>query len=136
MTNATQISNVVSAHLFEQACAVIPGGVNSPVRAFSRVGGNPFFVDRAEGAILYDVDGRAYFDYVMSWGALMLGHTHPAITRAVTEATGRGTSYGVPCGAEVELAQLVVELVPSIEMVRFVNSGTEAAMSAVRISTT
>jgi glutamate-1-semialdehyde 2,1-aminomutase len=134
MTNATQISNVVSAHLFAQACVVIPGGVNSPVRAFSRVGGSPFFVDRAEGAILYDVDGRAYFDYVMSWGALMLGHTHPAITRALTEATGRGTSYGAPCGAEVELAQLVVELVPSIDMVRFVNSGTEAAMSAVRLA--
>src|SRR5690606_36820645 len=101
----------------------MPGGVSSPVRAFGRVGGKPFFVDRAEGALLHDVDGRAYFDYVMSWGALMLGHAHPAITRALTEAAGRGTSYGAPCGAEVELAQLVVDLMPSIEMVRFVNSG-------------
>ncbi|HEX6135332.1 MAG TPA: glutamate-1-semialdehyde 2,1-aminomutase [Longimicrobiales bacterium] len=132
--HATQIESSASARLFEQARALMPGGVSSPVRAFGRVGGSPFFVDRAEGAILHDVDGRAYFDYVMSWGALMLGHTHPAITRALTEATGRGTSYGVPSGSEVELAQLIVELMPSVEMVRFVNSGTEATMSAVRLA--
>ena len=133
-TEATHIDRSASAHLFERARTLIPGGVNSPVRAFGRVGGNPFFVDRAEGAILYDVDGAAYFDYVMSWGALMLGHAHAAVTRAVTEATARGTSYGAPSGGEVELAELVVELMPQIEMVRFVNSGTEATMSAVRLA--
>jgi glutamate-1-semialdehyde 2,1-aminomutase len=134
---ATEVKNLeasASARLFAQARSLIPGGVNSPVRAFGRVGGEPFFVDRAEGALLHDVDGRAYFDYVMSWGALMLGHAHPAVTRAITEATARGTSYGAPSGSEVELAQIVVELVPSIEMVRFVNSGTEATMSAVRLA--
>jgi glutamate-1-semialdehyde 2,1-aminomutase len=130
---ATEVKDA-SARLFAQARSLIPGGVNSPVRAFGRVGGEPFFVDRADGALLHDVDGRAYFDYVMSWGALMLGHAHPAITRAITEATARGTSYGAPSGSEVELAQMVVELVPSIEMVRFVNSGTEATMSAVRLA--
>jgi glutamate-1-semialdehyde 2,1-aminomutase len=133
-TDTTDVNSTASARLFAQARAVIPGGVNSPVRAFGRVGGSPFFVDRAEGALIHDVDGRAYFDYVMSWGALMLGHTHPGVARALTEATGRGTSYGAPTGAEVELAQMVVELVPSIEMVRFVNSGTEATMSAVRLA--
>jgi glutamate-1-semialdehyde 2,1-aminomutase len=133
-TEAAEIDHRVSGRLFDQARTLIPGGVNSPVRAFGRVGGQPFFVDRAEGALLHDVDGRAYFDYVMSWGALMLGHAHPSVTRAITEATTRGTSYGAPSGSEVELAQMVVELVPSIEMVRFVNSGTEATMSAVRLA--
>jgi glutamate-1-semialdehyde 2,1-aminomutase len=130
----TESVGAASARLFEQAKTLIPGGVNSPVRAFRRVGGEPFFVDRAEGALLYDVDGRDYVDFVMSWGAHMLGHVHPAISRALTEAIGRGTSYGAPAGAEVELAQMVVELVPSVEMVRFVNSGTEATMSAVRLA--
>jgi glutamate-1-semialdehyde 2,1-aminomutase len=134
VTEATYIDRSASAHLFERARTLIPGGVNSPVRAFGRVGGNPFFVDRAEGALLYDVDGCAYFDYVMSWGALMLGHAHTSITRALTEATVRGTSYGAPTGAEVELADLVIELMPHIEMVRFVNSGTEATMAAVRLA--
>ena len=134
MTEATHIDRSASAHLFERARTLIPGGVNSPVRAFGKVGGNPFFVDRAEGAILYDVDGAAYFDYVMSWGALMLGHAHASVTRALTEATVRGTSYGAPSGSEVELADLVVELMPHVEMVRFVNSGTEATMSAVRLA--
>ena len=134
MIEATHVDRSASAHLFERARTLIPGGVNSPVRAFTRVGGNPFFVDRAEGAILHDVDGCAYFDYVMSWGALMLGHAHAAVTRALTEATVRGTSYGAPAGSEVELAELVVELMPHIEMVRFVNSGTEATMSAVRLA--
>jgi glutamate-1-semialdehyde 2,1-aminomutase len=131
---ATEVGGAASARLYEQACGLIPGGVNSPVRAFGRVGGAPFFVDRAAGAVLYDVDGREYIDYVMSWGALMLGHAHPSVTRALQEAIGRGTSYGAPAGGEVELAQLVVELVPSIEMVRFVNSGTEATMSAIRLA--
>lgn len=123
-----------SRRLFGRAMEVIPGGVNSPARAFGAVGGEPFFVDRGEGARLVDVDGRAYIDYVMSWGALILGHAHPAVTRAITEAAGRGTSYGVPAGREVELAELVVEMVPSIEKVRFVNSGTEATMSAIRLA--
>ena len=123
-----------SARLFSRAQAVIPGGVSSPVRAFRRIGADPFFVDRASGARVFDVDRRGYLDYVMSWGALMLGHAHPAIVRALTEAIPRGTSYGAPTGAEVELAQLVVEMVPSIEMVRFVNSGTEATMSALRLA--
>jgi glutamate-1-semialdehyde 2,1-aminomutase len=134
VTHPTRVDASASAQLFAQARLLIPGGVNSPVRAFSRVGGEPFFVDRAEGAYLYDVDGRTYIDYVMSWGPLMLGHAHPSITRALTEAASRGTSYGAPTGAEIELAQLVTQLVPSVEMVRFVSSGTEATMSAVRLA--
>jgi glutamate-1-semialdehyde 2,1-aminomutase len=113
---------------------VTPGGVNSPVRAFKRVGGAPFFVDRGAGALLYDVDGREYIDLVMSWGALMLGHAHPAVTKALSDAASRGTSFGAPSAGEVALAEMVVEAVPSIEMVRFVNSGTEATMSAVRLA--
>lgn len=123
-----------SLRLFNRAREVIPGGVNSPARAFGAVGGEPFFADHASGARLTDVDGRSYIDYVMSWGALMLGHAHPAIVRAVTDAAQRGTSYGVPSGPELELAELVVQMVPSIERVRFVNSGTEATMSALRLA--
>ncbi len=123
-----------SARLFRRAKGLIPGGVNSPVRAFGRVGGEPFFVDHALGARVWDVDGNAYIDYVLSWGALILGHAHPSVVRAVKDAVERGTSYGMPAGAEVELAELVVSLVPSIEMVRFVNSGTEATMSALRLA--
>jgi glutamate-1-semialdehyde 2,1-aminomutase len=130
----TEAVRPASGHLYEQARLLIPGGVNSPVRAFGRVGGKPFFVDRAAGHLLFDVDGGEHIDYVMSWGALMLGHAPAAVTRALTEAIGRGTSYGAPAGGEVELAQLVVDLVPSVEMVRFVNSGTEATMSAVRLA--
>ena len=132
MATVTQISE--SARLFERARQLTPGGVNSPVRAFGRVGGDPFFVDRATGARMFDVDGRNYVDYVMSWGALMLGHAHPAIVRALTGAVERGTSYGAPSGGEVELAELIVDMVPSVEMVRFVNSGTEATMSALRLA--
>ncbi len=123
-----------SRALFARAQRLLPGGVNSPVRAFRKVGGEPFFVDRAEGARLYDVDGNAYVDYVMSWGPLMLGHAHPAIIEAVRQAAGRGTSYGAPTGVEVELAELVAQLMPSMEMMRFVSSGTEATMSAVRVA--
>lgn len=132
MTTVTHASE--SARLFQRAQQLMPGGVNSPVRAFGRVGGEPFFVDHALDARLFDVDGRSYVDYVMSWGALMLGHAHPAIVQALADAIGRGTSYGAPNGAEVELAELIVEMVPSIEMVRFVNSGTEATMSALRLA--
>ena len=123
-----------SGRLYELASRLTPGGVSSPVRAFGKVGGAPFFVDRAEGSRLFDVDRQSYIDYVMSWGALMLGHAHPAVVRALAEAITRGTSYGAPSGGEVELAQLVGEMVPSIEMVRFVNSGTEATMSALRLA--
>lgn len=123
-----------SSALFRRAGEVTPGGVSSPVRAFRGVGGEPFFVDRAAGARLWDVDGNEYLDYVQSWGALMLGHAHPAIVEAVREAAGRGTSYGAPTGAEVELAERVRDFFPSMEMLRFVNSGTEATMSAVRLA--
>ena len=123
-----------SSALFRRAQQILPGGVNSPVRAFRKVGGEPFFVARAEGARLIDVDGNNFIDYVMSWGPLMLGHAHPVIVRAVQEAVLRGTSYGAPSPAEVELAELVVQLVPSIEMLRFVNSGTEATMAAIRVA--
>jgi glutamate-1-semialdehyde 2,1-aminomutase len=123
-----------SESLFERAQRVIPGGVNSPVRAFRGVGGTPFFVARAEGARITDVDGRAYVDFLGSWGPLILGHAAPAVVEAVTEAMGRGTSYGAPTGGEVELAELITRALPSVEMVRLVSSGTEAAMSAIRLA--
>jgi glutamate-1-semialdehyde 2,1-aminomutase len=123
-----------SSALFRRAVEVTPGGVNSPVRAFRSVGGEPFFVDRAEGARIWDVDGNAYIDYVLSWGPMILGHAHPAVVRAVCDAAANGTSYGAPTEREVELAELVRELVPSMERVRFVSSGTEATMSAVRLA--
>jgi glutamate-1-semialdehyde 2,1-aminomutase len=128
------MSGVESARLFERACARMPGGVSSPVRAFKRVGGDPFFVRRGEGAWIEDVDGNRYLDLVMSWGALLLGHAHPSIVRAVSEAAARGTSYGAPTAGEVELADAVCALMPSIESLRFVSSGTEATMSAVRLA--
>ncbi len=120
--------------LFEAAQRVIPGGVNSPVRAFRAVGGGPRFIARGQGAYLWDVDGNRYIDYVMSWGPLIAGHAHPQVVEAIQKAAARGTSYGAPTELEVELAEMVVEAVPSIEMVRFVNSGTEATMSALRLA--
>ena len=120
--------------LFEAARRVIPGGVNSPVRAFGAVGGEPLFMAQAAGATITDVDGNSYVDFVGSWGPLILGHAHPAVVRAVQEAAARGTSFGAPTSAETDLARLIVERVPSVEMVRFVNSGTEATMSAVRLA--
>ena len=123
-----------SARLFAAAERIIPGGVNSPVRAFRGVGGQPFFVARGEGARLWDVDGRAYLDFVGSWGPLILGHAAPAIVAAVTEAARRGTSYGAPTPGEVEMAEAVTAAYPSMEMVRLVSSGTEAAMSALRVA--
>ncbi|MCB0109583.1 MAG: aminotransferase class III-fold pyridoxal phosphate-dependent enzyme, partial [Caldilineaceae bacterium] len=108
---------------------MLPGGVNSPVRAFKAVGGQPLFIAKGEGAYMTDVDGNRYVDYVLSWGPLILGHAHPRIVRALQEAVVNGTSYGAPCPQEVELAQLVTAMMPNIEMVRFVNSGTEATMS-------
>lgn len=124
----------LSAELFTRAQRTIPGGVNSPVRAFKSVGGTPVFIDRADGAYLYDVDGKRYIDYVGSWGPMLLGHNHPAIRQAVIDAAGRGLSFGAPCPAEVVMAEKVAALVPSMKMVRMVSSGTEATMSAIRLA--
>jgi len=123
-----------SEELFERAKALIPGGVSSPVRAFRAVGGSPLFVARAEGARLWDADGRSFIDYVGSWGPMILGHAHPAVLEAVRRAAASGTSFGAPCALEVELAARVVRHVPSVERVRFVSSGTEATMSALRVA--
>ncbi len=123
-----------SKELLAAAKKVIPGGVNSPVRAFRAVGGEPPFIARGEGAYLWDADGNRYIDYVLSWGPLILGHAHPAVVEALAEVAGRGTSYGAPTALEIELAEVVVAMVPGVEMVRFVNSGTEATMSALRLA--
>ncbi len=124
----------MSSPWFARALARIPGGVNSPVRAFGAVGGEPFFVARAHGAYLVDTDGREYVDYVQSWGASILGHAHPVLVEAVQRAAADGTSYGAPTIREVELAEAICERVPSVEKVRLVSSGTEAAMTAVRLA--
>ncbi len=123
-----------SEQLFKHAQQILPGGVNSPVRAFKGVGGTPVFINRAAGAHMFDVDGNDYIDYVGSWGPMIVGHGHPRVVEAVNRAVANGTSYGAPTESEVELAQMVVSAVPSIEMVRFVNSGTEATMSALRLA--
>jgi glutamate-1-semialdehyde 2,1-aminomutase len=123
-----------SRELFDRARRVIPGGVNSPVRAFGAVGGTPIFVRRAAGAELESEDGRTYLDFVGSWGPLILGHAHPEVIEAVREASGRGSTYGAPCADEVELAERVVDAYPGLEQVRFVSSGTEAVMSAIRLA--
>jgi glutamate-1-semialdehyde 2,1-aminomutase len=123
-----------SETLFEEAQRYIPGGVNSPVRAFRAVGGTPRFIARAAGSKLYDVDGREYIDYVASWGPMILGHAHPQVVRALHQAAERGTSYGAPTEGEVILAGMICEAFPSIDLVRLVSSGTEAAMSAIRIA--
>ena len=123
-----------SDELFAEAQQLIPGGVNSPVRSFAAVETHPFFVESGSGATLTDVDGNSYIDFVQSWGALLFGHAHPDVVAAVSEAATKGTSFGTPAELEVELARLVVELVPNVERVRFVSSGTEAAMTAVRLA--
>ncbi|SKA43849.1 glutamate-1-semialdehyde 2,1-aminomutase [Enterovibrio nigricans] len=123
-----------SAELFQQARKTIPGGVNSPVRAFAGVGGDPIFIERADGAYIYDADGKVYIDYVGSWGPMILGHNHPAIRDAVIAAAQNGLSFGAPTAREITLAELVSQLVPSMEMVRMVSSGTEATMSAIRLA--
>lgn len=120
--------------LFERAQRTIPGGVNSPVRAFGAVGGNPPFIVRAAGPYLYDADGNRLIDYVGSWGPMIAGHAHPQIVAAVREAAGRGLSYGAPTAAEADMAERLCELMPSVELVRMVNSGTEATMSAIRLA--
>lgn len=129
MTDGTR-----SADLFERARRVLPGGVNSPVRAFRAVGGTPHVIRRGAGAELEDVDGRRYIDFIMSWGPLILGHAHPEVVSAVQEAVARGLSYGAPCEAEIELGERVTAAYPGIDLVRFVSSGTEAVMSAIRLA--
>lgn len=123
-----------STELFQQAEKLFPGGVNSPVRAFRAVGGQPLFIERGEGPYIYDVDGNRYIDYVLSWGPLITGHAHPKVVEAVQQAALKGTSYGAPSPLEIELAQRVIDFMPNIEMLRFVNSGTEATMSALRLA--
>lgn len=120
--------------LFQRALAHIPGGVNSPVRAFKSVGGEPFFTQRADGAYLWDVEGKRYIDYVGSWGPMVVGHNHPHVREAVLRAAQDGLSFGTPCPAEVTMAETISRLVPSVEVVRMVNSGTEATMSAIRLA--
>lgn len=123
-----------SEQLFEQAQKIIPGGVNSPVRAFNGVGGTPYFIKRAEGAYIYDADDNAYIDYVGSWGPMILGHNHPAILKAVIDTAQNGLSFGAPTELEITMAEKVRELVPSMESLRMVSSGTEATMSAIRLA--
>jgi len=123
-----------SIDLFTEAQTLLPGGVDSPVRAFKAVGGQPLFIERGAGPYLYDVDGNRYIDYVLSWGPLILGHAHPGVVAALKDTTERGTSYGAPSPLENELACLVQSLMPNMEMMRFVNSGTEATMSALRLA--
>lgn len=123
-----------SISLFQEAQKLLPGGVDSPVRAFRAVGGQPLFIERGEGPYLYDVDGNRYIDYVLSWGPLITGHAHPKIVQVVQQAALNGTSYGAPSPLEIELAKSVMDFMPDIEMIRFVNSGTEATMSALRLA--
>ena len=123
-----------SKKMFAKAQNLIPGGVNSPVRACKSVGCDPVFIQRAAGSKVYDVDGNSYIDFIGSWGPMILGHNHPAIVGAIKDAMANGTSFGAPCPLEIDLAELVIDAVPSIEMVRFVSSGTEATMSAIRLA--
>ena len=124
----------LSKEIMELAMEVIPGGVNSPVRAFGAVGGTPPFIKRAKGSKVYDVDGNAYIDYVGSWGPMILGHAHPTVSSALKRAINRGTSYGAPTASEVDLANLIIDAFPTMDMVRLVSSGTEATMSAIRLA--
>jgi glutamate-1-semialdehyde 2,1-aminomutase len=123
-----------SIALFQEAQKLLPGGVDSPVRAFRAVGGQPLFIECGEGPYLYDVDGNRYIDYVLSWGPLITGHAHPKVVQAIQNAAIKGTSYGAPSPLEIELAKRIMEFMPNIEMIRFVNSGTEATMSALRLA--
>src|SRR5699024_2054458 len=123
-----------SSELFVEAQKYIPGGVNSPVRAFKSVGGTPIFIKEAKGAYLYDEDDKKYIDYINSWGPMLLGHAYPDVVNAVTEKTKKGTSFGTPTEIETQIAKLAVSMVPNIDKIRFVNSGTEACMSAVRLA--
>ncbi|MFW6160732.1 MAG: aminotransferase class III-fold pyridoxal phosphate-dependent enzyme, partial [Acidobacteriota bacterium] len=123
-----------SSLYFKEAVELIPGGVNSPVRAFKAVEGDPLFVEKAEGAYLYDVDGNRYLDFVGSWGPAVLGHARPKVIRSLKKVLERGFSFGMSCPLEVKLAKLICSRVPGVEMIRFLNSGTEAAMTALRLA--
>jgi len=123
-----------SQSLYERAAQIIPGGVNSPVRACKSVGADPLFIDRADGSMIYDADGNRYIDYIGSWGPMILGHRHPAVVEAVNAVLDRGTSFGAPTDLEIQLAEMVIDAVASVDVVRMVNSGTEAAMSAIRLA--
>lgn len=127
-------SHAKSAAAFERARRLMPGGVNSPARAFGGVGGHPLFIQKASGPHLFDLDGHSYLDYIGSWGPMILGHAHPVVLDAIAQAAARGTSFGAPTEAESQLAELIIEAVPSVERVRLVNSGTEATMSAIRLA--
>src|SRR6185437_9920100 len=131
---AARQSTTRSQALYERATRAIPGGVSSPVRAFRAVGGTPRFITRGAGQHVIDADGNTYLDLVNSWGALILGHAHPAVVGAITEAAGNGTTFGAPCAGEVELAERMLAAYPALEQVRFVSSGTEAVMSAIRLA--
>lgn len=123
-----------SKALYKEAIRLMPGGVNSPVRAFKAVGGSPLFIKKAKGARIYDVDGNEYIDYVLSWGPMVLGHAHPVVVRAIKAAVERGTSFGAPTPQEIELAKMIISAYPSIEKIRMVSSGTEATLSAIRVA--
>jgi glutamate-1-semialdehyde 2,1-aminomutase len=134
MSAASSLTDTRSTELYRRALGVLPGGVNSPVRAMRAIGRDPIFVERASGAELTDVDGNTYVDYVCSWGPLMLGHAHPAVLEAIAAAAALGTTYGAPTAGEVELAELVAQRMPAVDMVRMTSSGTEASMSAIRLA--
>ena len=123
-----------SQSLYERAASIIPGGVNSPVRACKSVGADPLFIERGEGCFIYDADGNRYIDYIGSWGPLILGHRHPAVEEAIIKVLERGTSFGAPTDLEIQLAEMVIDAVESVDVVRMVNSGTEATMSAIRLA--
>ncbi|MBC7851338.1 MAG: aminotransferase class III-fold pyridoxal phosphate-dependent enzyme, partial [Chitinophagaceae bacterium] len=123
-----------SERLFQRAQQSIPGGVNSPVRAFKSVGGTPVFIKRAEGTYLFDEDGNKYIDYIASWGPMILGHAHPLVINAIREQAGYSTSYGAPTELEIRMAELIKSMVPNVDLIRMVSSGTEACMSAVRVA--
>ena len=131
MTNVFNTTN--SQDVFDAAKELMPGGVSSPVRAFKSVNGDPIVFDRGKGAYSWDIDGNRFIDYVGSWGPAICGHSHPEVTAALQEALEKGTSFGAPCELENKLAEMVIEAVPSVEMVRFVNSGTEACMAVLRL---
>jgi glutamate-1-semialdehyde 2,1-aminomutase len=123
-----------SQSLYERALQIIPGGVNSPVRACKSVGADPLFIDRADGCLIYDADGNRFIDYIGSWGPMILGHRHPAVVEAINAVLGRGTSFGAPTDLEIQLAEMVIDAVASVDVIRMVNSGTEATMSAIRLA--
>ena len=128
------MNNTNSKEQFNRAKKSIPGGVNSPVRAFKSINGEPLFIDKAKGSKIYDIDGNEYIDFVSSWGPLILGHAHDEVVTAIKETAEKGTSYGAPTVIESAMAELIIDMVPSIDIVRMVNSGTEATMSALRLA--